>query len=396
VHPLFSLHQIIVKHTKKAFMLTKTTHQCAMIFCTRGLLLLPLHYPAPDQERRTCSCGRPDCSSPGKHPVWHLVPNGLKNATADPKVIVGWFQGQPWNLGIATGSRSGIVALDIDPRHDGDGSLAALEAEHGPIPETWRFKTGGNGEHIIFRHPGGVIRNSVSAVAPGIDVRGERGYIVAPPSRHASGGLYLIAENSHDEIADAPRWLLSRVLSVPGGEQPTECVTDALPAAGYAEDQARRIRSAMAFIPAGNRDIWLRVGMALHSTGWGLSARTIWDEWSRASPKFNSVDQDRTWRSFGRSCRPGSLVTLGTLFALAKQHGWHPGSCRKLIARYAGLLLVRGIGPYACLDLIVEFRDRHGGLNATDEEIAETVAFVFSRELRKRGRQDGSVGGRNG
>lgn len=371
--------------------MSSITWDYANEFSRHGLPVFPLHFPVRREGRTFCSCENSTCRDVGKHPVASLVPSGLKNATTNQDVTKSWFDDQLWNLGVTTGKASGIFVIDCDPRHGGDGSLAALEAEHGPVPETWRFKTGGNGEHIIFRHPGGAIRNSVSAVAPGIDVRGESGYIVAPPSRHASGGFYLIAETSHDEIADAPSWLLSRVLSVPEGKQPTECGADAFPTAGYAEDQARRIRSAMAFIPSDNRDIWLRVGMALHSTGWGFSARAIWDEWSRTSPKFDPVDQDRTWRSFGRSCRPGSLVTLGTLFALAKQHGWHSGSCQKLIAHYAGHLLVRGIDPHACLDLIVEARDRHGGLNITDEEIAEAVAFVF----RKRG-QGGSVGGRSG
>jgi hypothetical protein len=55
-----------------------------------------------------------------------------------------------------------------------DQTLAALEREHGPLPPTWRFLTGGGGEHILFRHPGGLVPNSAGKIGPGIDVRRRR------------------------------------------------------------------------------------------------------------------------------------------------------------------------------------------------------------------------------
>jgi hypothetical protein len=155
-----------------------------------------------------------------------LAPNGLKNASRDRHVIVGWFQDQPWNLGIATGSKSGVVALDIDPRHGGDHSLAALERENGQLPTTWRFLTGGGGEHVLFRCPNGIVPNSAQKIAPGIDVRGDGGYIVAPPSRHASGRSYAISVDHHpDEIAlaEPPSWLIDLLKATPtGGTSPHE------------------------------------------------------------------------------------------------------------------------------------------------------------------------------
>jgi hypothetical protein len=361
----------------------------ALEYCRLGLAVFPLNYPVLHEGEMTCSCHHLHCKNAGKHPAGGLVPNGVLDATTDKGIVQSWFGGRSWNVGIATGKISGIVALDCDPRHGGDKSLAALIAEQGPLPETLRFRTGGGGEHILFRHPGGSVRNSVSKIAAGIDVRGDGGYIVAPPSRHESGRHYSSPPNGSRAIADLPAWLTLCV-----GQAVPERPQEATSIRCLTKSEEARIRSAVKSIPADNRDVWLRVGMALHWTGWGAPARAIWDEWSRTSSKFDSVDQDRTWRSFGRSCRTGSAVTLGTLFALAKQHGWQPGSCRKLIAHYAGILLVRGIEPHACIDLIAESRERHGGLNITDEEIAETVAFVVSRESGKRARQGGSVGGR--
>ena len=79
--------------------------------------------------------------------------------------------------------------MDIDPRHDGNESLDALIAEYGELPMTVEAETGGGGRHPIFRHPGGEIHNRTN-IRPGIDVRGDGGYIVAPPSTHISGQHY--------------------------------------------------------------------------------------------------------------------------------------------------------------------------------------------------------------
>jgi hypothetical protein len=82
-----------------------------------------------------------------------------------------------------------------------------------------------------------------------------------------------------------------------------------------------RLRSALSVIPAVNRDVWLRVGMALHATGWP-NAFQIWDAWSRTcAEKYNEADQRRTWDSF-HGPRAGASITLGTVFYLAIEHGW--------------------------------------------------------------------------
>jgi Bifunctional DNA primase/polymerase, N-terminal/Primase C terminal 1 (PriCT-1) len=162
-----------------------------------------------------CSCFRGvSCDNPGKHPYdkgWQQA------ATTDPAVIEGWWwEGGRCNIGIVTGAASGIVVVDIDPRHDGDETLARLEAEHGPLPPTWRFLTGGGGEHILFAHPGGYVACSCgNADKPGklglgIDVKADGGFIVAPPSRHISGRSYAISVDHHPEdvrLAPLPKWI---------------------------------------------------------------------------------------------------------------------------------------------------------------------------------------------
>ncbi|MGD8616372.1 MAG: bifunctional DNA primase/polymerase, partial [Gammaproteobacteria bacterium] len=92
-----------------------------------------------------------------------------------------WFGAQPdANVGIVTGAVSGLLVLDVDPRHGGEESLQRLQAEHGALPPTPEVITGGGGRHLYFAHPGGSVRNRV-ALMPGIDVRGDGGLVVAPP-----------------------------------------------------------------------------------------------------------------------------------------------------------------------------------------------------------------------
>lgn len=87
------------------------------------------------------------------------------------------------NIGILTGSDTGIFVVDIDPRHSGDESLKTLEATYGSLPATLSANTGGGGTHYLFQIPAGqVIRNSAGDIAPGIDMRGNGGLIVVEPS----------------------------------------------------------------------------------------------------------------------------------------------------------------------------------------------------------------------
>lgn len=104
--------------------------------------------------------------------------------------VEGWFDRWPTaNLAVVTGAISGLVVIDIDPRHGGTESLAKMEARHGPLPETIEANTGGGGRHVYFAHPGHEVRNRVG-LAPGIDLRGDGGCIIVPPSVHPCGKQY--------------------------------------------------------------------------------------------------------------------------------------------------------------------------------------------------------------
>jgi hypothetical protein len=151
-----------------------------------------------------------------------LTSNGHKDATTDPERIRAWWSRWPdANIAMPTGKRSGEVVMDVDPEHGGYDSLAELHEEGYELPLTATNKTGGGGVHHRFRCPEGVeIRNSAGKLGPGLDIRGEGGYVIAPPS--VTEGPY---EVLHDRpLAEAPEWLIE-ALTAPSGVPENDVAT---------------------------------------------------------------------------------------------------------------------------------------------------------------------------
>lgn len=147
--------------------------------------------------------------------------HGCLDATTDAETIDRWWRRNPdWNIGIACGEKSGIWVLDVDGP-GGEATLAALIEQHGPLPETPE-QTTGKGRHIVFRWSEGIgNRGGTLGVrefkkkSPGLDVRGEGGYIVGAPSVHPSGGQYKwhpTRRPSSLPFAEAPAWLLEMIV----------------------------------------------------------------------------------------------------------------------------------------------------------------------------------------
>lgn len=222
----------------------------ALALAARGFAVFPCHRIT----HTGCSCSKPACDSPGKHPVTR---DGFKSATRDPDAIRALWGPEPWNIGIATGAVSGVVVVDSDPRHGGD--LSALN-----LPPTLTARTGSGGLHLFFAHPGGRVPNSASRLAPGVDVRGDGGYVVAPPSNHASGGVYAWEEPLQPlapcppEVVEAMRRRGPR--SPPAAAAtpaPLPPATAARPPAAKADDRDRdrERRYALAALEGAARDL---------------------------------------------------------------------------------------------------------------------------------------------
>jgi hypothetical protein len=139
--------------------------------------------------------------------------HGFKNATTDRATIQAHWEDWPeQNIGIATGELSGVFVLDVDGE-DGEYSLAKLCQKHGPLPATVEAITG-KGRHLYFRWADG-LGSTAKRLGPGLDTRGNGGYVVAPPSLHPNGRAYRWSVDSSDEFADAPDWLLELLKAPP-------------------------------------------------------------------------------------------------------------------------------------------------------------------------------------
>lgn len=152
----------------------------ALKFATDGLRVMPVK---PDKTPYTA--------------------HGVKDATTEIATVKRWWKKWPEaNIGLATGQ--GLLVLDADGEQ-GIESLRLLEQDLGRLPVTYRVRTGGGGIHLYFSSAD-VVRNSANRLGPKLDVRGEGGYVVAPPSLHESGARYTVEQDA-EWLPDFPvRW----------------------------------------------------------------------------------------------------------------------------------------------------------------------------------------------
>lgn len=159
--------------------------EAALAYARHGIPVFPLFGVMRRGDAFVCECGRATDErghKPGKHPH---VQGGFHAATTDELRIRRWWATWPHaNIGIATGSRSGIDVVDDDTSRKGGKSLA----QHGPIPATLTVRSGSGGLHYYFGHREDV--RTRQNIFPNIDICADDGYVVAPPSLHISGGHY--------------------------------------------------------------------------------------------------------------------------------------------------------------------------------------------------------------
>lgn len=223
------------------------------------LLALGPVFPLHEPRGEGCSCANAECSSPAKHP---RTREGCREASSDPERVAAWWARWPSaNVGLATGR---LVVLDVDGP-TGRATLEQLEASRGPLPVTLTVATG-NGEHRYFAAPEGVsIGNAAGArgrgLGAGLDVRGEGGYVVAPPSVHANGTRYTF-ENLNVPVAPLPAWIVEQLTTDPDARPadapPLRVVPPPSPAStrerSYAEAALRGECEAVRTAPEGSRN----------------------------------------------------------------------------------------------------------------------------------------------
>jgi hypothetical protein len=238
--------------------------------------------------------------------------------TTDPDEIARDFAKWPnANVGIVTGvdSKIFVVEADTPEGHDVDGiaSLRALEAKHGKLPKTLMAESPTGSLHYYFNWPsaGTTIVNSASEIGPGIDVRGQGGMVLGPPSVRAGVGVYRWL--NRNAIADAPSWLIKLTVKA---DKPRISNSEYIA-------ELDLLFAALSAIPNENVgwEIWNTVGMAIwrSSDGKGFA---VFDEWSRKSSKYSARETEDKWLEYSKY--PPDKIGVGSIIHWANElaPGW--------------------------------------------------------------------------
>jgi hypothetical protein len=237
--------------------------------------------------------------------------------TKDPDEIARDFT--HWSeagIGIPTGSCNGIWVLDVDTVEghgvDGIDALKKLEAAYGALPPTLMAESPSGSIHYYWLWPtdGTVISNSTSKIDAGLDVRGEGGMVIAPPTRRKDG-VYCWLNNN--PIAPAPGWLITLAERKHVGEP-----------SGEPQAEPELVAEALRLIPCVGLDYqnWNRIGMACwRATGGSEEGFAAFDGWSQQdSAKYNvKIDTRKHWEAYSRSPTPDLFPGFGTLNHEAKK-----------------------------------------------------------------------------
>ena len=236
---------------------TATMLDIALDYLHRGWPVFPVCTPVPGKEgwceqhrehaaenERRAKSGRMQLAKPGKHPLvsWGEFQHRLPT---EDEVIAWWTRFPTANIGMVTGTLSGLVVLDADGLEAYTGVLSRGSVEPTPVAATGSP----NHYHWYLRHPGRPVKNFAGDRGTiGLDFRGDGGYVVLPPSLHQSGHLYAWLQNTeHIPPRVVPLWLL-HMLSDGSSPQPRDGVD------GESQRGPIDIEGVLRGVPEGQRD----------------------------------------------------------------------------------------------------------------------------------------------
>lgn len=265
---------------------------------------------------------------PNKHPY---TAHGFLDASADEQKVRSWWKKWPKaGIGLACGA-AGVFVVDLDvDKEKGLDAVSLFEQlrdsrRHG---SGLVVRTPRGGLHLYYKMPTPAVtstaRGEKHATLPGVDLRGEGGYAILPSPADSKR---ILEEGDIEDIGEAPAWILEELVGNrrvgPRAEKKEKTASK-----GPTVDEGRGrlsmrelvdIAGALERVDGAERDNWLRVGMALRSTG-DPGVRFLWDRWSQQWPeKFNGANQDETWSSLKETRPDGREVTIATLFHMAKE-----------------------------------------------------------------------------
>lgn len=211
---------------------------CALEYSARGLSVFPL---MPNEKRPVGPWARYQ-----------------RNRASDDE-LEAMFSDDALNIGIAQGPVSGCFVVDIDGP-EGEESWSKLCQRHEFETPTATAKTG-KGRHLYFRIPKGATVRNAQGILPGVDIRGEGGYVVAPPSVHPDGSTYeWVLHPDDEEMAAAPDWL---VTLVSGSQSHTDAPTSAKPIDPAYRDEAGKLDTSALWNEATRGASWREPVMKL-------------------------------------------------------------------------------------------------------------------------------------
>ena len=265
-------------------------------------------FPAPRGERKSHKSEKHSGTKWGK--------------TADPDEIKRDYKRWPnANVAIACGK---IWVLDADTIEghgvDGVGNLKALEEQYGKLPLTLTALSPSCGPHYYFKQPSGVeITNSMSKIAPGIDVRGSGGMVIAPPSVKPGFDRRSYVWICNAQVADAPQWLIELVTR----REVRERTFDPNDGDGDEEVDRDKIEFALGKIDSNCGYVnWRDVGAALNNTFGDEIGFEIFDPWSAKSAGLRNAknkliyDPHECWKAW-QGFRTLTEFSVGTIYWLA-------------------------------------------------------------------------------
>jgi putative DNA primase/helicase len=229
-------------------------------------------------------------------------------ATKDPDQIrADWARWPQANVCIVTGIDSGIFVVEIDtPKgHGVDGfkTLERLEASHGPMPVTLQAESPSGSRHFYFLMPKSfVVRNDTGTkLGPGIDIRGEGGMVIAPPSVRDDGAYVWLNDA---QIEKAPGWILTRLIERARPARVSNANADKVP-------QTLVEMLLETIDPDAPYSVWFAIGCAIYTTLGDEVGEQVFDQWSKRGRKYKPRQMESMWRSIV-NCE-GYNYTIGTL-----------------------------------------------------------------------------------
>jgi hypothetical protein len=245
--------------------------------------------------------------------------HGFKDATSEPNVIIEmWTKYPNAMIGVATGAASGFFAVDLDKKPNmGDGLSTwrqwEIDAKVDPVV-TRQHKTPSTGRHMLFCYIPGVSSVPLGKLGEGVEIKGDGGYIIVPPSVMSDGAEYKCITDRDTDIYNAPEFLLVRLRDYYGKY--------------YSDDEERgkgtpislsEIEEALFAIPCKDLDYstWMYVGASLYKE-LGDKGKPLFLKWSeKDKARFKPGEVNRKWKD---EVPKFSKLTVGTLFHYANMY----------------------------------------------------------------------------